>query len=55
MAYVAQIEQMDEKEQKAFKRALVRDPSAPKMSVGTNALMGMLGAAGADGQIPKAR
>lgn len=55
MAYVAQIEQMDDKEQKAFKRALVRDPSAPKLSTGTSALMGMLGAAGNDGQIPRAR
>lgn len=52
---MAQMDQMDEKEQKAFKRALVRDPSAPKMSQGTSALMGMMGAAGGDGQIPRSR
>lgn len=53
MAYVAQAERMDEKELKVFQRELVRDPSAPPISHGTNALMGLMTASRGGTPVPR--
>lgn len=46
VAYVAQAEQMDEKELRAFQRELVKDPAGPPISRGTGDLMRMFGRQG---------